>query len=123
MQTSRVQTNEDESSLLLTRCVGVGSGFAGGSPNSRKAPSVTGKNYEDLYRLAAANGWPGYFGAPRLASAAFGAEDYAEQSRRLTRMALQILDGLDYRKIPRFADDVDPRDAIGRLRKSIMHAS
>ena len=29
-------------------------------------------------------------------------------------MALQILDGLDYRKIPRFADDVDPRDAIGQ---------
>jgi len=28
-------------------------------------------------------------------------------------MALQILDGLDYRKIPRYADEMDPLDVVG----------
>jgi creatinine amidohydrolase/Fe(II)-dependent formamide hydrolase-like protein len=80
----------------------------------KKAPSVTGKNFEDLYRMAAANDWPGYFGAPRLASAALGAQDFAEQVSVMNRFALQILDGADYHKIPRFSDEVDPQDAIGQ---------
>ena len=91
------------------------------APGYRKAQSITGKNFEDLYRLAATKDWPGYFGAPRLANAAFGAQDFAEQSRRLTHMALQILDGLDWHKIPRFADDLDPRDAIGQA-EELEHA-
>jgi hypothetical protein len=28
-------------------------------------------------------------------------------------MALQILDGLDFRKIPRYADEIDPLDVVG----------
>jgi len=28
-------------------------------------------------------------------------------------MALQILDGLDYRKIPKYADEMDPLDVVG----------
>jgi hypothetical protein len=86
-----------------------------------KGASVTGKNFENLYRLAAMKDWHGYFGSPRLASAAFGAQDFAEQSRHLNQMTLQILDGLDYRKISRFADDIDPRDAIGQA-EELDHA-
>ena len=83
-------------------------------PAYAKARSVTGKNFEDLYRMAALPDWPGYFGAPRLASAAMGAQDFAEQVNLLKQFALQILDGADYRKIARFEDDTDPRDAIGQ---------
>ncbi len=36
----------------------------------REAESLTGRNFADLVRIAKVNGWPGYFGAPRLASAA-----------------------------------------------------
>ncbi len=83
-------------------------------PLYKRARPVTGKNFEDLYRLAALPDWPGYFGAPSLASAALGAQDFAEQVGLLKQFALQILDGADYHKIPRFADDMDPRDAIGQ---------
>jgi len=82
-------------------------------PAYKKAASFTGKNFDDLYRMGATKGWPGYFGAPRLASAAFGALAFSDQTRLLNGLALKILDGLDYRKIPRFADALDPRDAIG----------
>jgi creatinine amidohydrolase/Fe(II)-dependent formamide hydrolase-like protein len=91
------------------------------APAYRKAPSITGKNFKDLYHLAEEKDWPGYFGAPRFASAAFGAQDFAEQTRRLNQMAIQILDGFDYRKLPRFADEVDPRDAIGQA-EELEHA-
>ena len=57
--------------------------------------------------------WPGYFGAPRLASAAMGAQEFMLSSPKLKEMALQILDGFDYRKIPRFADEMDPVDVVG----------
>lgn len=79
----------------------------------RLAESLTGKNFADLVRFARVNGWPGYFGAPRLASAAMGAQAFALSSKKLNEMALQILDGLDYRTIPRYADEMDPLNVIG----------
>ena len=77
-------------------------------PDYREAESPTGRNFADLVRIARVNGWPGYFGAPRLASAAMGAQAFALSSQKLNEMALQILDGLDYRNIPRYADEMDP---------------
>ena len=82
-------------------------------PDYRTADSLTGKNFADLVRIAKVHGWPGYFGAPRLASAAMGAQGFALSSQKLKEMALQILDGLDYRKIPRYADEMDPLDVTG----------
>jgi creatinine amidohydrolase len=79
----------------------------------READSFTGKNFADLVRIAKADGWPGYFGAPRLASAAMGAQAFTLSSQKLKEMALQILDGLEYRKIPRYADEMDPLDVVG----------
>jgi hypothetical protein len=37
-----------------------------------------------------------------------GAQAFALSSQKLNEMALQILDGLDYRNIPRYADEMDP---------------
>jgi len=82
-------------------------------PDYRAAESLTGKNFADLVRIAKADGWPGYFGAPRLASAAMGAQAFTLSSQKLKEMALQILDGFEYRKIPRYADEMDPLNVVG----------
>ncbi len=79
----------------------------------KQAKSLTAKNFEDHVRIAKAEGWPGYFGAPRFTDAAMGAQEFHRSSQKLIEVALQILDGLDYRKIPRFADDMDPVDVAG----------
>ena len=57
----------------------------------REAASLTGRNFADLVRIAKVNGWPGYFGAPRLASAAMGAQAFSLSSEKLNEVALQIL--------------------------------
>ena len=73
---------------------------------ARTSPgSLAGTNFADLVRIATREGWPGYLGAPRLATAAMGVQEFALSSQNLNAMALQILDGLDPRKIPRYADD------------------
>jgi creatinine amidohydrolase len=78
-----------------------------------QAPSWTGQNFPDLYTMAAKPDWPGYFGAPRFASAALGAQELLELSRLTSGMALRILDGFNWKSVPRFADTLDPRDAEG----------
>jgi hypothetical protein len=42
-----------------------------------------------------------------------GAQAFALSSQKLNEMALQILDGLDYRNIPRYADEMDPLIVAG----------
>lgn len=74
------------------------------SPAIRNAPSLPAVKPEDLGTIAAKEGWPGYFGAPRRASAAFGAAVMKQRSANYIRVALQILDGKDARTIPRYAD-------------------
>jgi creatinine amidohydrolase len=83
------------------------------APDYRQAESLTAHNFADHVQIAKADGWPGYFGAPRWASAAMGAQEFLRSSRKLTEVALQILDGLDYRKIPRYADEMDPLNVAG----------
>ena len=73
----------------------------------KSAPSLTGTNFGDLVGIAKGEGWPGYFGAPRLATAAMGALEFTRSSENLNAMALQILNGLDPRKISRWADEQD----------------
>lgn len=46
----------------------------------REAPSLTAGNCADPVRIAKAEGWPGYFGAPRFASAATGAREFERSS-------------------------------------------
>lgn len=42
-----------------------------------------------------------------------GAQEFARSSQNVNKVALQILDGLDYRKIARYADQMDPLDVTG----------
>lgn len=77
-------------------------------PDSYKsAPSLTGTNFAELVGIAKGEGWPGYFGAPRFATAAMGAMEFTRSSENLNATALQILNGLDPRKISRWADQED----------------
>jgi creatinine amidohydrolase len=83
------------------------------APDYKQAASLTAQNFADHVRIAKAEGWPGYFGAPRQASAGMGAQEFRRASQKLGEVALQILDGLDYRKIPRYADEMDPLNVTG----------
>ena len=42
-----------------------------------------------------------------------GAQEFLRSSEKLIEVALQILDGLDYRAIPRYADEMDPLNVVG----------
>ena len=68
----------------------------------RNATPVTATSFADLGRLAAAADWPGYFGSPRLASAARGARVFEACSDNVVDTGLKVLDGLDHRGLPRF---------------------
>jgi creatinine amidohydrolase/Fe(II)-dependent formamide hydrolase-like protein len=68
-----------------------------------RAPSLTASDFSDLQRIAASPGWPGYFGAPRYASAELGRRLVEAENHQFVTLALQILDGLDERQVPRLS--------------------
>jgi len=76
------------------------------------APSVTGKDFPDLRRIAAGEKWTGYFGAPRHASSALGRRLLEAGNRELVALALRILDGLDDRQIPRRSATITKQPGI-----------
>ena len=71
------------------------------SPGVRSARDHTGHDWEELVGIAREPDWPGYFGAPRMASPAQGARIFEAVVDAAIHYALQILDGLDPRSIPR----------------------
>jgi creatinine amidohydrolase len=72
----------------------------------RNAAPVTATSPADLGRLGRAPDWPGYFGSPRLASAARGVRVFEACAGNAVGAALKILDGLDHGSLPRYADRV-----------------
>ncbi|HEX8905067.1 MAG TPA: creatininase family protein [Longimicrobiaceae bacterium] len=50
--------------------------------------------------------WPGYIGAPRLATRALGRWEWARHSAACVAVANRLLDGADERTIPRYADQM-----------------
>jgi creatinine amidohydrolase/Fe(II)-dependent formamide hydrolase-like protein len=114
-----VHAGASETSILLfLRPNVVGPGVHHSRPQ-------TGHNWDDLVQLARAPGWPGYFGSPRLATAARGARIAGDEAKVYIDFALKILDGADERQIPRFSDLASKsapnvaidRDAIERERE------
>jgi hypothetical protein len=91
---------EETSALLFLRPELVDPGY-------KRARSVSGNDLLELSRLAKQPGWPGYIGAPRFASAAIGASTYKLLSAKVNELTLKILDGFDYRTLPRYADVVN----------------
>ena len=72
-------------------------------PSVAQAPSITARDFADLRRIAAAPGWPGYFGAPRHASGALGRRLVEAENGQYVALALRILDGMDERTVPRLS--------------------
>lgn len=83
--------------MLFLRPTAVRSTYI--SAMSRTAPAMG-----DVVRLAEQPDWTGYFGAPRLATPSNGARAVQEYGAAVVKLALEILDGADPRRIERFAD-------------------
>ena len=80
------------------------------SPERAQAPVVTGKTLEESIETARAADWPGYLGSPRLANAELGARIWRGLSGAALTHALQILDGADPTKLPRFSDYMEKNE-------------
>jgi creatinine amidohydrolase/Fe(II)-dependent formamide hydrolase-like protein len=82
------------------------------APDFKSAVPYSGKSIDELERIATQKNWPGYFGAPALASAALGLKMYDQWVQRGTDLVNRILDGEDYRKLSRYGDIYadDPAD-------------
>lgn len=81
----------------------------------RQAPSVTATSFEGLVAEARRPEWPGYFGAPRHATAAVGASFYKQQSDLVVAAALRILDGQPGLPAPRYAEEIIKNPVVVRV--------
>jgi creatinine amidohydrolase len=70
-------------------------------PGFQNAKPLTARSWADLWQIARADDWPGYFGSPRLASREYGEARMQARATVMTDYALKILDGLDERTVPR----------------------
>jgi creatinine amidohydrolase/Fe(II)-dependent formamide hydrolase-like protein len=62
-------------------------------PGYKTAQPHSGTSWRELVERGGAANWPGYFGSPRLATAARGAEIMRAQAQELSNLAISILDG------------------------------
>ena len=74
------------------------------APGYARARSFTGNSISELVPAAEQADWPGYLGAPRHARRAVGAAALTSVTNSMADLALKILDGLDYRQLPRYGD-------------------
>jgi creatinine amidohydrolase/Fe(II)-dependent formamide hydrolase-like protein/ketosteroid isomerase-like protein len=68
----------------------------------QQAPSVTGSTYAGSVAAARQTNWPGYIGAPRLGNAALGRRIWTSFSAAALKTTLEILEGTDPAKYPRY---------------------
>jgi len=74
------------------------------APDYKAAAPYSGKSILELEQIASHKGWPGYFGAPSLASAELGQKMYDQWVERGTELVNRMLNGEDYRKLHRYGD-------------------
>lgn len=72
------------------------------APDFQQAPSVTGSTYAESVAAARQKDWPGYIGAPRLGNAALGRRIWTSLSAAALKTTLEILEGADAAKYPRY---------------------
>lgn len=89
------------------------------APAVVSAPAATATSFEGLVRLASAPGWTGYFGSPRLASAALGAQIYGAIRENVVALAFRILDGWDPSGEQRYADFMAGVPAYPALKQAL----
>jgi creatinine amidohydrolase len=86
----------DEHSLMLHLQPGLV------APDYQQAPTATGSTYAASVAAARQKDWPGYIGAPRLGNAALGRRIWTSFSGTALKTTLEILDGADPAKYPRY---------------------
>jgi creatinine amidohydrolase/Fe(II)-dependent formamide hydrolase-like protein len=74
------------------------------SPVYSSLKPLAANNPAEIFTVPHAANWPGYLGSPRLATAAFGAKLQQYRAVKDAALAHAILDGLDDRTIPRYAN-------------------
>lgn len=89
-------------------------------PDLEEARTLRAEDTAGLVEVAHREGWPGYFGAPRLASAAQGAEIWSRFSGAAVGVAMDILDGLDPREVPRYADLISRDPVIAEVNRDAL---
>ena len=82
------------------------------APGFRTARSLPGKTWDDLVRIAQAPGWPGYFGAPKQATAAEGEARIQQRAKVAAELMWRIVDGADVRDIPRWNTMMASSEAV-----------
>lgn len=88
------------------------------------APSITAKQPDELTGIASGSDWPGYFGAPRLASAELGGKLLQASVNAYVSAALAILDGNRNPDVGRYADFMSSIPAIEAvMERSRQHDS
>ena len=80
-------------------------------PAYKQAVAQSGESWEDVIRIASEPGWPGYVGAPALASASYGTALAEKTSAAVIALALSILDGEDVDAAAR--NDRSPLEDLG----------
>jgi creatinine amidohydrolase len=72
------------------------------APDYQQAATVTGSTYAESVAAARHKDWPGYLGAPRLGNAALGRRIWTSFSATALKTTLEILEGADPAKYPRY---------------------
>ena len=72
------------------------------APDYKSAITVTGATAEASVAAAKTEGWPGYIGAPRLATAELGRHIWNGFSAAALKSAVDILNGIDPATIQRY---------------------
>jgi creatinine amidohydrolase len=85
------------------------------SPGYKNAKPLPARDQKERNEIARASDWPGYWGSPRLATAAAAAARWKGNSSRLTELADKILDGFDYSQMKRLGDDVVVGQPTGEI--------
>jgi creatinine amidohydrolase len=85
------------------------------APAYKTARSLPGKNWDELVRIARAPDWPGYFGAPKQATAREGQTRIQQRSKVAVDLVWRIVDGADERDIPRWTTTMAGSEAIANV--------
>ena len=82
------------------------------NPAYKNAEPLPVRDQKHRIEIAKAEDWPGYWGSPRLATAAAAATRWKGNFSRFVELALKILDGFDYSKMKRFGDETVSSESI-----------
>lgn len=87
----------ETSRILFLRPDLVPADYVQAAPHTANSPA-------EAVAAAKADGWEGFIGSPRLASAAFGAQEMRQRAATYDAVALSVLDGRDPHTIPRLSE-------------------